>query len=430
MGLGRRLRELRIGKGLTQQQLAEPRYTHAYVSTIEAGRRRPSNDALDYFAAKLDVDVEQLVSGRPRELVASLRLELHDARHAVSAGRLDEAEKQFARCEREAKRFELLRLQAKAREGLALVAERRGDPETAIGRYEEVEELLSTESPIARVDAIAGKARCLQMLGDTRYACYLLESLLEMLERRGLKDPTALVRIHASLVAAYFELGLYNKAGAAADRALELAGGAKDTEVVASMHINTGRVLLHEGRHADAEESLSRAEDLYRRLDLLSEMGSAHLAKGYIFARQGRMSEAREEYLVAIDYLQRFPNPVDEANATNELARLERIEGNLESAKDLLERSMKLLGDSDVAELALTFRELALCEARDDPAKAEKAFRRSIELYERAGETVQLPATYRAFGDFLQAQGDTQGGCEAYRTGIVALEERLDLAVR
>ncbi|MGH2817550.1 MAG: helix-turn-helix domain-containing protein, partial [Actinomycetota bacterium] len=34
MELGPRLRRLRVARGLTQQELAAPHYTHAYVSTI------------------------------------------------------------------------------------------------------------------------------------------------------------------------------------------------------------------------------------------------------------------------------------------------------------------------------------------------------------------------------------------------------------
>ena len=35
-GLGKTLRKLRVSRGLTQAELAEPKYTHAYISTIEA----------------------------------------------------------------------------------------------------------------------------------------------------------------------------------------------------------------------------------------------------------------------------------------------------------------------------------------------------------------------------------------------------------
>ena len=54
--IGKRLRRLRLARGLTQRELAEPMYTHAYVSTIEAGRRQPSQRALAHFGASVRVD--------------------------------------------------------------------------------------------------------------------------------------------------------------------------------------------------------------------------------------------------------------------------------------------------------------------------------------------------------------------------------------
>lgn len=425
MSLGRRLKKKRLEVGLTQAELAAPTYTHAYVSSIEAGRRRPSPAALAHFAGRLGVDADELSTGRPPDLAAQLEMRLQDGRKLISTGRFAEATQIYEQIAREAKRYELVRLRAKALQGIALSAEREGEIERAIELYEEAEDVVRTESPIARADIVAGKARCLQMLGDTRYAAYVLEILLESLERSGLRDPDALVRIHSSLVAAYFELGLYQKASASVDIALKLSSNASDPEHLANMHINAARILLHDGRHTEAEDSLRKAETLYRQLDLRSETGSAYLAQGYIVAREGRTSEAREKLQLAISFFEDYPNPVDEATATNELARLERLEGNVNVAQDLLERSIRLLRDSDVAELALAHREMGLCLVESDPTAAEKNLRQAIELYERASEAVQLPATYRALGDLLQSQGDGRGGCEAYRTGILALEKAL-----
>ncbi len=60
--VGRRLRELRLAAGLTQAELAGRRFSHAYVSVLEAGRREPSRAAVDYFAQRLGVAVEELWS--------------------------------------------------------------------------------------------------------------------------------------------------------------------------------------------------------------------------------------------------------------------------------------------------------------------------------------------------------------------------------
>ena len=48
----------------------------------------------------------------------------------------------------------------------------------------------------------------------------------------------------------------------------------------------------------------------------------------------------------------------------------------------------------------------------------------TIELYERAEDTVDMAVTYRALGDIFLARGERNAGCHAYRTQILALEPR------
>src|SRR3954451_17119674 len=82
--VGARLRTLRTERGMTQRELAGDRYTTAFVSSIEAGRRQPSTDALEYFATQLGVDAEALRDGRPS--TATLELRLAEARHTQAVG--------------------------------------------------------------------------------------------------------------------------------------------------------------------------------------------------------------------------------------------------------------------------------------------------------------------------------------------------------
>ncbi|HYO60859.1 MAG TPA: helix-turn-helix domain-containing protein [Actinomycetota bacterium] len=57
---GRRLRERRLAADLTQAELAGRSFSHAYVSVLEAGRREPSRRAIEHFAQRLGVSVEEL----------------------------------------------------------------------------------------------------------------------------------------------------------------------------------------------------------------------------------------------------------------------------------------------------------------------------------------------------------------------------------
>jgi len=83
--IGERLHRARLGAGLTQQQLAEGRYTKAYISALENGLSRPSMAALSFLAGRLGIQISTLINDEP---VAWARLE---ADLALASGRWDDA---------------------------------------------------------------------------------------------------------------------------------------------------------------------------------------------------------------------------------------------------------------------------------------------------------------------------------------------------
>jgi tetratricopeptide (TPR) repeat protein len=422
---GSRLRKLRLERGMTQKQVAGDRYTHAYVSSIEAGRRMPSRDALEHFALQLGIDVDELLTGRPPDLAAKLDLKLHDARLALSSGSIEEADAALTAIIKDARRFELSHIEARAEEARGLLLERRGKPEDALERYRRSEEILKAAAPTARADAVAGKARCFEALGDVRYAIHLLESLLDELKRTGMTDPDALARLHASLVDAYLDAGLYGRAAESAAELDRLSSKLTDPLRIAQMHLNVARLHLNDGRFDEADRSLRRAEDSYRALQLKAETGYAYLARGYVLSREERFDEARTELEQAREIFEHTADEKDLTRTLNELGRIERLRGDTDRAKALLERSIGLLGTSDTPILAWAHRELAMTVMADDPQEAEKHLRFAIELYERAQQAAEVAVTYRALGDLLAERGSPAEAADAYRTGILALEPRL-----
>ena len=420
--LGPRLRRLRLARGMTQKELADPKYSYAYVSTIEAGRRTPSREAIEHFADRLGVSPEELLTGRPADLEARLDLRLQEALVTMSGGAMDEASQTFRSIAKEAKRSGLPRIQAKAEVASGLSCERRSAYEEGLAHHQMAEDLLRSEPAIAWVDAVAGTARCLEALGDLRYAIFLLESLLDRLEREKLRDPDALSRLHASLVFAYVEAGLLHKAAASGAELLALGPHLTDPMRVAQMHMNLARLFLEEGRIEDAQRSLRRADEVYRQRDLKTESAGAHLALGYVASREGDLADARSELKHAIAIFEETANEPDLIRALNELARVERLEGAIGAARELLERSIALTGSSDAPILAWAHRELGSTFADDDASMAEKHFRTAIDLFERSEQPLEIAITYRALGDVLQGRGEIEAASDAYRTGIMALE--------
>src|SRR5688572_92006 len=70
--VGERIRQARTRMALTQRQLAEGRYTAAYISALERGLAKPSMAALTFLSGRLGVSVPDLVA---EERPAAGRLE-------------------------------------------------------------------------------------------------------------------------------------------------------------------------------------------------------------------------------------------------------------------------------------------------------------------------------------------------------------------
>lgn len=424
--LGERLRELRTKAGLSQKELAEPEYTNAYVSTIEAGRRRPSQAALECFAGKLGVTAEELATGRSPRIETALQTELQEARRILSEGDYEAAEGLIKKVRREAKAIRLPRLEAKALEALASLHELRGGLHEAVDHYDRALELLKDESPTTWAYATAGKARCYAAEGESHYAIHLIENLRSQLAHQHLEDPEAMGWLLGPLVLAYFDVGMRNEAAQLAGEALQLVPSIPEGRASAALLINIARVHQQREEYSEAVSALTRAEEIYKKLNLKSELAVARVAKGFVLSREGRLQEARSDLEVALNMLEDTGSLANQANAAAELGRVERLVGNPERAEQLLKRSIDLLKeDQDPHVVAWSTRELGLLYARDNPRKAEKHLRAAIKLFSQTSEVMELAHTYRHLGDLLIEQGRTDKGHEAHRQGLLVLERGL-----
>lgn len=423
MHVGERLRKARVDKGLTQGELAAPDYSAAYVSVIESGKREPSERVLRHFAKKLGLTYDELATGRPPDAEASFEADLLAARRALSAGDSDQALAGYRRVARRAAQFDLSKVREKALLGEALCREVAGEVAQAEDLYAKLQETIPDEHTALKADAVAGRARCVRILGDVPYSTYLLEGYLAHIERNGLVGPEALIRIHISLVASYFEAGMIRQASDSADKALSLSPRVKDPEKLAAMHINLARVLMERRKYDEAARSFSAAEQIYTELGLEAEVGRAHLARAFLMKKRERLSEARGDLEEALRIFEATGNKVNEARALSELGSLERLSGHIDQAMFMLQRAARMKGVQEPASAAVSYRELALCYAAlGDSAKMRSSFKKAADLLESSGDHYELAITYRTLGDALREEKDFEKACDAYRSAAVALE--------
>ena len=86
LSIGSRIRERRRRAGLSQQRLAEGRYTKAYISALETGAAKPSMAALNFIAGRLGTTAAELLAdpdGAWTRLDADLKLASGDAAAAT-----------------------------------------------------------------------------------------------------------------------------------------------------------------------------------------------------------------------------------------------------------------------------------------------------------------------------------------------------------
>ncbi|WP_055525289.1 helix-turn-helix domain-containing protein [Streptomyces graminilatus] len=418
--IGRRVQRLRIEQGLTQRQLAEPAYTPAYISTLEAGRVRPSDDALRHIAERLGVEYEELVTGRPARLATDVRLRLTDAQRTLATGETEAAARQYGELREEAARLGLVGEEATALLGLGECGMETGDLAAAQEYFELAERCLADEPLTRRVPALRGRAVAHYLAGELRYSVYLLESTIDELNRGGLHDPDALLPLYASSIAPYMDMGAHARAAQAAELALALAPQVSDPALVARMHRQVARTMLAEGRYAEADASLAKAAELYRQLQIRTELANCHWMRGYLHAQQNELAGAEAELREALAMLSARRAALYSSQVAVELADVLHRRGKSDEAAALLHDVLgDLSSERGAVHSAAAHRLLGIiAEDARDTDRAEEHYVRALSVLERAGAAGDLADLCRLLGDLLRRTGRVEAALDAYRTGL------------
>ena len=82
---------MRVAAGLTQSELAGDRFSKEYVSQIERGKTRPTQETLSWIGERLGVDVSYLETGQSWDEYAGVEAAITRAEAAVEGQQFDEA---------------------------------------------------------------------------------------------------------------------------------------------------------------------------------------------------------------------------------------------------------------------------------------------------------------------------------------------------
>ncbi|WIN00335.1 helix-turn-helix transcriptional regulator [Actinoplanes oblitus] len=405
--VGRRIHRLRTARELTQRELAAPRYTAAYVSSVEAGRRVPSTDALAHFAERLGVSAEELATGSSPDRRVRLGLELALAEAAP-------AEAVFRRLVNEtAAAGDELR-QARCHLGLGHLALGRADLAAAGRAFAEAGRLSAGAPAHLRAAPVAGQAECLRRQGDPRYAVFLLTRALDELAGAGLPDPEALLGLHTRLALCHRDLDDEDAAANAASAALALVGPG-DPGSVADLHLAVARTLLEHGDTRAAEGALLQAGLARRQAALAVELAHCRLIRGRARHAAGDRDGAVRDLTAAHAGFAAAGLTGPLADATVALAAVLRGLGRRTEARNLIV-------DRPAAGPAADRLLAALAADDGDVRAAERHLRDAADGYRRSGPRRSLAAVLLDLADNLEAQHRPAEAVALLRDGLADVE--------
>lgn len=411
--IGERIKRARVAAGLTQQQLAAPRYSKAYISALEHGQSRPSMAALTFLAERLGLPATHFLEDAPAgwtrleadlALAASRWQEAVDAYEALLAGETGQA-----------RRAELLLGLAEARAGLDQAA-------PTIAAAAEASRIFSelgrpAEAALADYWLSAG----VYEQGNTREASAILESTLAKV-RAGLRvEPDFQARLLMALAANGSRTGDHQVALSYLEELRSLNEALDDRRRGVYFY-----GLAHSYRATGDFEAAIRAGltglGLLRAAGLelewaglLNGLARSYLALGNVAKAAEAISEARTTFERLGD--RRWLSYVNEADAEVHLAA-----GDLSEGARLGTLALELAeiehDETGIIDALLVLARLSRAHAAKADALASYA--RAAELVERSGHPARIREVLGEYADLLAEAGEQGRAYELMRRALRA----------
>jgi transcriptional regulator with XRE-family HTH domain len=320
--IGSRLKAARLRSGMTQRELAEPRYTKAYISALENGLIKPSMAALRFLARRLGTEPSAFLAD---EDSAWQRL---DAELRLASGDWQAASDRFTAI-LEAKPAGLSR--GLALLGLAEASYRLGRGRDAVSQGAEAVELLtaahrSVEARRATYWLAAGHLAT----DDPTRARMLFQQILADARVED-TDPDLRVRILIALATVESYAGEVQTAISLLEEARAIGADLDDRRRATLLHSLAQSYRLSgdlEGAIRTAIESLG----LFRAVDARAETASIENELAMIYLGLGNLDAAADHARAARETMERDRNEIGLAHLSDTESRISLARGDLDLA--------------------------------------------------------------------------------------------------
>lgn len=485
--LGRRIRLLRIRRNLTQQDLAGEDYSKSYISAIEQGKTRPSLEALQRIASRLQTPASTLLDPNAADLQtpesnegpkrvrrrrganqvpgiendsAAIDLQLSKAAYFVYTGSSqqaaellgpllsgDEAGAESSRSLDAGQRLSALYLV-----GLAYV--HLNDTEQAVSYLQEgvqAAERLADREMAERLRNLLGTAY--YRAGQYLIALEQHGRCAEAVEAGAIVDQNLKLLIYSNLASDYWALQSRERALLAYRSAI---GFARDLDNLSSQAAAFWERATQSApdwqpwqrRYSQHSQDASKTLGVYEALDNIREVAMSECSFGQALLENGDLDEAESHLREGLRIAESLDMGLDEAELLTSMARLHIQRGNLEEAGRYADRAIEVAQGSmgsnpqsqantfgsahgaRIPENALEVMANALALAgevagqRGDIDKAEALFGRAIDLIEASPGARITGDIYQRYAQSLSSRGQHQKASGFYEKAYSARTRR------
>jgi transcriptional regulator with XRE-family HTH domain len=408
--IGVRLRAARLRAGLTQREVAEGRYTKAYVSALENGLIKPSMAALRFLAERLGTTASELLAdadSRWTRMEAELRLASGDWATAEDAFRsiLDSDPPAVER--------------GRLLLGLAEALCRLGRPDEAVRIAAEADDLLSTakETDGARM-ARYWLASAHHQSDNPSEARLLLENLLAPDADARPLLPDLRVRVLVALASVMTQSGEPKRALLLLEEARGV-GADLDDRRRASLLYSLAVGYRATGDMEAAIRTGLQGLALFHASEATTETATVENELALIFLALGNNREASKHAAVARTVFEAARNDFMLAHIAETEAQIALARGNLDEAttKAAAASDLARTTGNQKAEISALLTEARAARARGDGARAADVLGAAVTLA-RTGPKPRLREILSEWGELLAESGDLKRAYELSREAL------------
>lgn len=408
--IGVRLRAARLRAGLTQREVAEGRYTKAYVSALENGLIKPSMAALRFLAVRLGTTASDLLAdadGRWSRMEAELRLAAgdwataHDAFRSILDADPPPAER------------------GKVLLGLAEALCRLARPAEAVRIAAQADELLTAAGQVeAARSARYWLSSAHHQSDNPTEARLLLEGLLTADRNAPPLPPDFHVRILVALASVLTLAGEPKRALLLLEEARGI-GADLDDRRRASLLYALALGFRATGDMEAAIRSGLQGLALFRASEATKESASVENELALIYVGLGNLREAAKHAGIARAAFESAGDEFWLAHVAETEAQIALAKGNHEEATTRAAAATELARKTgnQKAEISSLLTGARAARARGDTAGAAEILGSAVELA-RTGPKPRLREILGEWSELLAESGDHQRAYELSREAL------------